>query len=62
VDLTRNSVSLPIRLNAVAIAAFKVLQKRSLNGKGEIFVNIEGKALQLAAKWARSSVGRAMPF
>lgn len=49
VDLTRSYLSLPktkngkvrhIRLNAVAVAAFKMLQKRSLNGKGEVFVNI----------------------
>jgi integrase len=46
VDLSRNSVSLPktktgkarhIRLNAVAVAAFKVLLKRSLTG-GVLFL------------------------
>jgi hypothetical protein len=31
-----------IRLNAVAVAAFKVLQKRSLNGEGRFFVTIQG--------------------
>lgn len=54
VDLERNYVSLQktkngkarhTRLNAVAVAAFKVLKKRCLNGKGEVFVNIEGMPL-----------------
>jgi len=54
VDLTRNFVGLPktktgkarhIRLNAVAVAAFKVPRKRSLNDAGPVFVNMEGKAL-----------------
>jgi len=46
VDLTRNSVSLPktkngkarhLRLNAVALAAFKVLQKALARRKGRSF-------------------------
>jgi integrase len=54
VDLKLNFVSLPktktgkprhIRLNAAAVGAFKVLQKRSLNGDGPVFVNIQGKPL-----------------
>jgi integrase len=68
VDLTRNFVSLPktkngkarhIRLNAVAVAAFKVLQKRSLNGKGEVFVNIEGKPLHGYKHWFDPAVEEA---
>jgi len=68
VDLTRNSVSLPktkngkarhVRLNAVAVAAFKVLQKRSLNGKGEVFVNIEGQALHGYKHWFDPAVEEA---
>jgi len=68
VDLTRNSVSLPktkngkarhIRLNAVAVAAFKVLQKRSLNGKGEVFVTIEGTPLHGYKHWFDPAVEEA---
>jgi site-specific recombinase XerD len=68
VDLTRNSISLRktkngkarhIRLNAVALAAFKVLQKRSLNGKGEVFVNIEGHALHGYKHWFDPAVEEA---
>jgi integrase len=60
VDLNRNSVSLPktktgkarhIRLNSVAVAAFKVLLKRSLTGGGQVFVNIQGKSLQGYKHW-----------
>ena len=55
VDLTRNFVSRPktktgkarhIRLNAVAVAAFKVLQQRSMNREGQVFVNIQGQPLR----------------
>jgi site-specific recombinase XerD len=68
VDLTRNFVSLPktkngkarhIRLNAVAVAAFKVLQKRSLNRKGEVFVNIEGQPLHGYKHWFDPAVEEA---
>jgi len=50
VDLVRSFLSLPttkneearhIPLNAVAAAALKTLQKRSLNGEGSVFVNID---------------------
>jgi integrase len=60
VDLDRNFVSLPktktgkprhIRLNAVAVAAFKVLQQRSLNGEGQVFVNIQGQHLLGYKHW-----------
>ena len=60
VDLNRNSVSLPktktgkarhIRLNVVAVAAFKVLLKRSLTGGGQVFVSIQGKSLQGYKHW-----------
>jgi integrase len=68
VDLTRNFVSLPktkngkarhIRLNAVAVAAFKVLQKRSLSGKGEVFVSMKGEPLQGYKHWFDPSVEEA---
>jgi len=68
VDLTRNFVSLPktkngkarhIRLNAVAVAAFKVLRKRSLNGDGPVFVNIEGKPLHGYKHWFGPAVEEA---
>jgi hypothetical protein len=39
-----------IRLNAVAVAAFKVLQKRSLNGEGWVFVTIQGQSLSSGCK------------
>ena len=68
VDLSRNSVSLPktktgkarhIRLNAVAVAAFKVLLKRSLTSGGQVFVNIEGKPLQGYKHWFDPAVEEA---
>lgn len=68
VDLTRSYVSLPktkngkarhIRLNAVAVPAFRVLQKRSLNVKGEVFVNIEGQALHGYKHWFDPAVEEA---
>jgi Phage integrase family len=60
VDLTRNFVSLPktktgkprhIPLNAVAVAAFKVLQQRSINRQGSVFVNIQGQPLRGYKHW-----------
>jgi hypothetical protein len=36
-----------IRLNAVAVAAFKVLQQRSLNREGQFFVNIQGSPYEV---------------
>lgn len=68
VDLTRNFVTLPktktgkqryIRLNAVAVAAFKTLQRRSLNGEGPVFVNMEGKPLHGYKHWFDPAVGEA---
>lgn len=68
VDLERNYVSLPktkngkarhIRLNAVAVAAFKVLKKRCLDGKGEVFVNIEGTPLHGYKHWFDPAVEEA---
>jgi integrase len=68
VDLNRNSVSLPktktgkarhVRLNAVAVAAFKVLQKRSLAGEGQVFVNIQGEPLQGYKHWFGPAVEEA---
>ena len=68
VDLTRNFVSLPrtktgkqrhIRLNAVAVAAFKVLQRRSLNGEGPVFVNMKGEPLRGYKHWFEPAVEEA---
>jgi integrase len=68
VDLSRNSVSLPktktgkarhVRLNAVAVAAFKVLLKRSLTGGGQVFVNIQGKPLRGYKHWFDPAVEEA---
>jgi integrase len=68
VDLTRSFVSLPktktgrprhIRLNAVAVTAFKVLQKRSLNGQGRVFVNIQGQPLLGYKHWFNPAVEEA---
>jgi integrase len=68
VDLNRNSVSgpktktgkaRPIRLNVVAVAAFKVLLKRSLTGGGQVFVNIQGKPLQGYKHWFDRAVEEA---
>jgi hypothetical protein len=50
IDLAFNFFSLPerkigkplhIRLNAVEVAALKMLERRSLDGEGRVFVNIE---------------------
>jgi integrase len=68
VDLPRNCVSLPktktgkprhIRLNAVAVAAFKVLQQRSLNGEGQVFVTIQGQPLHGYKHWFDPAVAEA---
>jgi len=68
VDLARNFVSLPktktgkprhVRLNAAAVAAFKVLQKRSLNGAGPVFVNIQGQPLHGYKHWFDPAVEEA---
>jgi integrase len=68
VDLTRNLVSLPktktgkprhIPLNAVAVAAFKVLQQRSLNRQGSVFVNIQGQPLRAYKHWFDRAVEEA---
>jgi integrase len=68
VDLKRNFVSLPktktgkprhIRVNAVAVAAFNVLQQRSLNGEGRVFVTIQGHPLQGYKHWFDSAVAEA---
>jgi len=68
VDLDRNFVSLPktktgkprhIRLNAVAVAAFKVLRQRSLTGEGRVFVNIQGQPLLGYKHWFDPAVEEA---
>jgi integrase len=68
VDLTRNFVSLPktktgkprhIPLNAVAVAAFKVLQQRSLDRQWSVFVNIEGQPLRGYKYWFDRAVDEA---
>jgi len=68
VDLVRSFLSLPktkngkarhIRLNAVAMAALKTLQKRSLNGECPVFVNIRGEALRGYKHWFDPAVEEA---
>jgi integrase len=68
VDLARSFVSLPktktgkprhIRLNAIAVAAFKVLEKRSLNKEGRVFVNIQGQPLRGYKHWFDPAVKEA---
>lgn len=68
VDLARNFVSLPktktgkarhIRLNVVAVAAFKVLQQRSMNREGQVFVNIQGQPLRGYKHWFDRAVEEA---
>ena len=68
VDLARNFVSRPktktgkarhIRLSAVAVAAFKVLQQRSLNREGRFFVNIHGQPLRGYEHWFDRAVAEA---
>ncbi len=68
IDLSRNTVSLPktkagkarhIRLNAVAVAAFKVLQQRSSDGEGSVFVNIQGEPLRGYKHWFNRAVEEA---
>jgi site-specific recombinase XerD len=60
VDLLRQHVTIPkskngkvrhVRLNSAAVAAFKILQKRSVSGVGPVFVNIQGEALQGYKHW-----------
>lgn len=56
---TKTGKARHIRLNAVAVAAFKVLQKRSLNGKGEVFVNIQGEPIRGYKHWFNPTVEEA---
>ena len=70
VDLTRNYIRSPymkngkarhIRLNAVAVAAFKVVQKRSLSRKGEVFVSMKGEPLHGYKHWFDPAVEESWP-
>jgi len=48
---SKNGKSRHIPLNSVAIAAFRALQQRSLNGAGQVFVNIQGEPLHGYKHW-----------
>jgi len=48
---TKNGKSRHIPLNAVALAALKTLQNRSLNGDGPVFVNIQREVLRGYKHW-----------
>lgn len=68
VDLVRKLVTIPsskngktrhVSLNSVACAAFKVLQQRSLNAVGPVFVNIHGEPLRGYKHWFDKAVSEA---
>ncbi|MFZ0416917.1 MAG: site-specific integrase [Candidatus Sulfotelmatobacter sp.] len=76
VDLLRQHVTIPkskngkvrhVRLNSAAVAAFKILrkrsfkilQKRSLSGVAPVFVNIQGEPLQGYKHWFDPAVAEA---
>jgi integrase len=68
VDLTRKMITIPkskngktrhIPLNTVALAAFKVLQQRSLNPVGQVFVNIHGEPLRGYKHWFDPAIAEA---
>lgn len=68
VDLIRKVVTIPkskngktrhIPLNSVVIATFKVLQQRSLNGAGQVFVNMYGEPLRGYKHWFDPAVQEA---
>ncbi len=48
-----------IRLNPVAVAGFKESRKRSLIGRGQVFVTIQGKPLQRLKRWFDPAVEEA---
>jgi integrase len=68
VDLVRKLVTIPsskngktrhVSLNSVACAAFKVLQQRSVNADGPVFVNIHGEHLRGYKHWFDRAVSEA---
>jgi site-specific recombinase XerD len=68
VDLQRRTITIPrskngktrhIPLNSVAIAAFKALQQRSLDGVAPVFVNMQGEPLQGYKHWFEPAVSEA---
>src|SRR5208337_3642203 len=68
VDLNRRFVTIPkskngacrhIGINSVALAAFKVLQQRSLDGTGPVFVNMQGERLTGYKHWFDRAVSEA---
>jgi integrase len=70
VDLVHKLVTLPktkngktrhIPLNSAAIAAFKVLQQRSLADSGPVFVNMQGEPLRGYKHWFDGSEGSGDP-
>jgi site-specific recombinase XerD len=56
---SKNGKTRHISLNSVAVAAFKVLQQRSLNAAGRVFVNIHGEPLQGYKHWFDAAVSEA---
>jgi integrase len=68
VDFNRKQVTIPrskngkrrhIPLNSIAFAAFKALQQRSLNGAGQVFVNIHGEPIHRYKHWFDPAVREA---
>jgi len=68
VDLARRYLTIPkskkgqtrhIHLNSEAVAAFKELQRRSLDGTGPVFVNMRREPLQGYKHWFEPAVGEA---
>jgi len=68
VDLTRKLITIPkskngktrhVPLNSVAVAAFKLLQARSLNPVGPVFVTINGEPLHGYKHWFDTVVSEA---
>jgi len=51
ISKTKTGKARHVRLNAIAVAAFKVLQQRSQSGEGLVFVNIEGQPLRGYKHW-----------
>jgi integrase len=68
VDLERKFITLlktktgkarHISLNSVALAAFKVLRQRSLEGAGRVFLNVHGEPLESYQHWFEPTVSEA---
>jgi integrase len=59
VPRSKNGKARHIPLNSEALAAFKVLTQRSLNGAGPVFVNLKGEKLEGYKHWFTQAVERA---